>query len=165
MNFILLDVDDVLSTNAYSQRCRHEHREPNLFGLDWFAPTCVDTLRRIIEATGAKVVIFSSLRDVGLDGFRKVWESNHMPGELYGTISEMGLMTVDAIQEWIRIHPDDRFVILDVEDLGLPRQVISEPAYGLTLSDASKAINLMNIPIFQTSKRLKTIMGRILADD
>ena len=165
MTYILLEIDGVLTTNAYSQRCRQEHRQPNLFGLDWFAPTCVDALRRIIDATGAKVVISSSCRDVGLEGLRKVWESNHMPGELSGAISERGLIKAEAIQEWIRIHSDDRFVILDVDDLRLPRQVIIEPENGLTLSDASKAINLLNIPIFQTSDRLKRIMGRLLSED
>ena len=165
MTYILLEIDGVLTTNAYSQRCRQEHRQPNLFGLDWFVPTCVDALRQIIDATAAKVVISSSWRDVGLDKLRAVWESNHMPGEVFGIIPEGGLTKVEALREWIRIHQDDRFVILDGDDFERPRQVIIESENGLTLSDASKAINLLNIPFFQTSDRLKRIMGRLLSDD
>ena len=49
MKYILLDFDGVLTS----------------FGVDWFAPTCIDALKHIVEETAARIVVSSSWRELG----------------------------------------------------------------------------------------------------
>lgn len=163
MNFILLDIDGVLTTNAYSQRCRDENRQSDLLGRDWLNPDCVSALRRIIDATGAKVVIYTSRKGHGIEELRQWWEINRLPGKL--DEATWTPSKIDAIDEWIRCHPNDNYVIISHENLGVDRLVICDPLSGLTMHDSSIAINLMNIPVIKISNKLKRIMGRILSGE
>lgn len=144
IKFILLDIDGVLTSDAFSRRCKAEKIQPNTFGLDWFDPQCVSMLRRIIEKTGARIVLSSSWRDLGIDRLSKVWSENNLPGELAGTTPEWILVKKDAILEWIDRHPDDKYVIIDDADLRLKNQVRTNPITGLTAADAELAIQILN---------------------
>ena len=166
MNFILLDIDGVLTTNAYSQRCRHEHRQSDLLGRDWLNPDCVSALRRIIDATGAKVVIYTSRKGHGIEELRQCWEINQLPGEItFATHDSTTASKKDAILDWIRVHPNDKYVILSSESLDLNRLVMCTSEIGLTRKETNMAINMMKLPIIQTSEKLKKIMSRILDSD
>lgn len=148
--YILLDFDGVLTSDAFTRQCIFEHRQENLFGVDWFAPTCIDVLKRIVEETAARIVVSSSWRDLGEYRLRKLWEHNRMPGRLdetTPTTPEYILTKRDAIKQWILEHWGDRFVILDDDNLNVPNQVLTNPQTGLVMSDAEKAIQLLNSQI------------------
>lgn len=165
MMYILLGIDGVLTSIAYSQQCRLENKQPNMFGLDWFDPNCTNALRKITDATSAKVIISSSWRNLGIDKLRSLWVANQMPGDITGITPEWILTKEDALQEWIRLHPDDRYVILDDTNYGLSHQIQTIHGIGLTMRDAATAICLLNLPVIQTSNRLKTIMEKILTNN
>ena len=142
--FILLDIDGVLTSDAFTRQCKTEKIPPNTFGLDWFDPQCVKMLRRVIDKTGACIVLASSWRDLGFDRLSKVWSDNNLPGILAGTTPEWILMKKDAILEWIERHPDEKYVIIDDSDLRLQNQVRTNPATGMTAADAEQAIQILN---------------------
>jgi len=144
MKYILLDFDGVLTSDDYTRKSVLGHRQANLFGVDYFDPTCIEALRYIIEETGASVVISSSWRDLGMDRLGKVWIHNSLPGELSGTTPEWILMKKDAILEWVDGHPEDKYVIVDDADLRLQNQVRTNPDTGLTATEAEMAIRILN---------------------
>ncbi len=147
MKYILLDFDGVLTSDTFSRQCIFEHRRENLFGVDWFAPSCVEALRHIVEETGAKIVISSSWRDLGEYRIRKLWDYNQMPGcldEASPTTPEYILMKLDAMKRWISEHEEDSFVVLDDDNLDVPHLVKTKPQVGLTLEDAKKAVMILN---------------------
>lgn len=145
--YILLDFDGVLTSDAFTRQYVFEHRRENLFGVDWFAPSCIDALRHIVEETGARIVISSSWRDLGEYRIRKLWDYNRMPGRLdetTPTTPEYILMKSDAMRHWISTHEGDRFAVLDDDDLDVPNLVRTKPQEGLTREDAEMAIKILN---------------------
>ncbi len=138
--YILLDFDGVITSNRHTLACRQKHRPPNIFGLDWFDPACLEALRAVVDETGADIVISSSWRDLGDDAFGHVWKHNEMPGQFVGTTPIWILTKKEALKAWIKAHPDDRYVILEDADLKLPHQVKTNPDVGLTILDAQTAI-------------------------
>lgn len=146
MKYILLDFDGVLTSDAFTRQCVFEHLQENLFGVDWFAPTCIDALKHIVEETAARIVVSSSWRDLGEYRLRKLWEYNRMPGCLdvtTPTTPEYILMKLDAIKHWIAEHEGDRFVVLDDDNLDVPNLVKTKPQEGLTRNDAELAIKIL----------------------
>lgn len=147
MKYILLDFDGVLTSDAFTRQCVLEHRRENLFGVDWFAPSCVEALRHIVDNTGAKIVVSSSWRDLGEYRLYKLWEHNQMPGvldELSPTTPEYILMKEEAMKHWISTHEKDSFIVLDDDNLDIPNLVKTNPQVGLSREDAEKAILLLN---------------------
>lgn len=147
MKYILLDFDGVLTSDAFTRLCIFEHRRENLFDVDWFAPSCIDALRYLVEETGANIVVSSSWRDLGEYRLRKLWDYNRMPGcldETQPTTPEYILMKVDAMKHWISTHKEDRFVVLDDDNLDVPNLIKTKPQEGLTLHDAKKAVKILN---------------------
>lgn len=144
MKYILLDIDGVLTSVAHTWRCRMAHRQPNIYGLDWFDPACLEALKNIVDETGAGIVVSSSWRDLGDEVLEKVWKQTPMPGMFMGTTPVWILTKKAAIEAWVRSHPDDRYVILDDADLRLPNQVKTNPDMGLTMKKALEAINVLS---------------------
>lgn len=142
--FILLDIDGVLTSDAYTRRCKAEKIPLNTFGLDWFDPRCVEMLRRVIDKTGARIILSSSWRDLGFDRMNKVWSENNLPGILAGTTPEWILVKKDAILDWINGHANDKYVIIDDADLQLQNQVRTNPVTGMMAADAEQAIQILN---------------------
>ena len=65
--YVLLDFDGVVTSKSYSWQCYMDHCRENIFGMDWFDPACIDALRRIVNETGAKIVVSSSWRDLRME--------------------------------------------------------------------------------------------------
>lgn len=143
LKVLFLDFDGVLTSDAYTQKCVLEHRRENLFGIDWFDPECVAALRKIVDETGAVIVISSSWRELGLDKLIHLWNELDMPGELYGTTPEWVLTKKEAIRQWLSDNQYDTYVILDDDILGLSNQVKTNPRKGLVEEDAIRAIDLL----------------------
>ena len=142
-NIVLLDFDGVLTSEPFTRQCIFEHRRENWYGLDWFDPKCVEHLRKIVDATGAKIVVSSSWRDLGMDKLSKVWAESNMPGELIGTTPIWVLTKADAIKQWLKDNPCGHFAILDDDNLDVPNLVKTNPSMGLTEEDAEKIIKIL----------------------
>lgn len=141
---LFLDFDGVLTSDAYTQKCVLEHRRENLFGIDWFDPDCIAVLRKIVDETGAVIVISSSWRELGRDKLLYLWRELDMPGELYGTTPEWVLTKKESIEQWLSDNECDAFVILDDDLLGLQNQVKTDPRKGLMLEDVSSIVDVLN---------------------
>ena len=123
--YILLDFDGVVTSKTYTMKCYRERARENIYGMDWFDPECVEALKKIVDDTGAKIVVSSSWRDL--------------------RIEQLQILTKkEAIEQWIKQHPDDCYVILDDADLGIENQVRTDPNTGLVKEDVDRAISLLN---------------------
>ena len=159
MKVIFLDIDGVL--NVIGQG----HDE---FG-QIFHQHFIDNLKRIVDETGAKIVISSSWRHSGLQKMLDMWEFRNLPGEVIGVTpdlyrfldfeGERTMVRGDEIQAVLNIHPEiTHYVILDDDTDMLKHQLgnfvqtsnnINHPdcidiGYGLTKECTNKAIRILN---------------------
>ena len=142
--YILLGIDGVLTSQRNRIMAMILEPKPNLYGLDFFDMFCIVNLESIPVETGADIIVSSSWRRLGKETLIRVWEHNgRCSRRLVGT-TPVEIAKRDAIVAWIAAHPDDRYVILDAEDLRLQNQVRTDPEVGLTLKDAREAISIIN---------------------
>lgn len=163
MKVIMLDIDGVL--NVYPQG-------QDEFG-DIFHAHFIENLKRLIDETGAKIVISSSWRMSGLSVMQDMWKKRNLPGEVIdvtctsNTLVKKGKFTylddVDRgheIQEWLDTHEGiEQYVILDDDRDFLPHQLnnfvrtannnthpdhVDIQGYGLTTICTEKAIEILN---------------------
>lgn len=151
MKVILLDIDGVLNEDSTPTRTKSQ--------VVFIDQVKLLRLKRIVDATGAKIVLSSTWRynrDVpGFNGdFLELQEAFHAVGlEFYGftPVDAIGIRRGMEIRAWLGLHPGvTRFVILDdemfdFEERGLlPRLVKTDFAYGgLTEELAQEAIDLL----------------------
>ena len=83
MKIIFLDIDGVLNCEtAYKNGyCKYVHGEAH-DRYQAFYPPSKELINKLIEETGAKVVISSTWRSSGLDWMQKVWKLEKMSGEV-----------------------------------------------------------------------------------
>ena len=144
MKYILLDFDGVLTSESWTRQCIFECRRENMFGLDWFDPVCLQALQTFVDATGAGIVVSSSWRELGDDNLQMLWAFTPMPGRFLGTTPIWILTKREAIEKWIHKHQEDRYVILDDDNLGFANQVKTDIRIGLTNEKVQKAISILN---------------------
>jgi len=89
MKLIFLDIDGVLNCeNAYrSGECKYQEWIWEDGTKDHYQRFCVkskELLNKLIDETGAKIVISSTWRHSGIEFMRKVWELEEMHGEIIG---------------------------------------------------------------------------------
>lgn len=146
MKIIFLDIDGVLNGGKVDGYSRE------LLGDIFF-----QRLKRLVDFTGAKVVLSSSWR-IGYD------PENHIPSktlrdklrnigvELYGMTPESrwfkGKVRGDEIREWLHAHPEvDSFVILDddcdMKEYTATNLVKTDTEIGLQDADVDKAIEIL----------------------
>jgi len=159
MRIIFLDIDGVL--NVIPQG----HDEYGAI----FHPHFVDNLKRIVDETGAKIVISSSWRHSGFLAMKEMWAFRNLPGEFLDiTPSHIDmdrnlpfmerLERGSEIQEWLDNHPEvTSYVILDDDTDMLPSQIDNfvqtsenhdhrdkiDYGYGLTEICTDKAIKIL----------------------
>lgn len=135
-----------------------------------FHPEFVENLKRIIEETGAKLIISSSWRHMGLEKLHMMWEHRGYPGEIIGITPDLWRNVVgeDFHEKMQRGHEIQAildqyyqitdYVILDDDDDMLISQRgnfvktscnINHPdcidiGYGLTKECANRAIRILN---------------------
>ncbi len=166
MNKILfLDIDGVLNTERQHDHCVEKGIAPvDGFGYA-FDPVAVANLKKIVDETGADIVISSSWKFWGLSTMQKLWARRDLPGQVIditpNTVSDELLLSVDLssmelpagkgseIKEWLSDNgnPVSRYAILDdVPDM-LPEQqshfVQTDPRVGITEDDADKVISIL----------------------
>lgn len=160
---IFLDIDGVLNTGWwYSQMDRNTPKDKYGYAFD---PISVANLKKILDETGAEIVISSSWKSFGLTELEKMWQDRGLPGRLIGitpnTVSDELLLNADLdhmelfsirgmeIKEWLDKHGKkvSHYVIIDDMDNMLPEQkshfVQTNPEVGITDKNADEAIMML----------------------
>lgn len=150
MRFLFLDIDGPLNTG------RNDYLDPDRYGHH-FDDVAVRNLRRIVEETGAGIVVSSSWRHMGLEKIREIWKAWRHPGDIVGcTPGAWGSGRVfssrgEEIRQWLAENAEtvDAYVILDDMDNqeALDEQkdywITVNPHTGISFDDATKAIGLL----------------------
>ncbi len=161
---VFLDIDGVLNTKWwYTQMDRNTPKDKFGYAFD---PRSVANLKKIVDETGADIVISSSWKSLGLSELEEMWQDRRLPGRLIGitpnSVSDEMLLNADLdhmelfsirgveIREWLDIHGKNvsHYVIIDDMDNFLPKQqshfVQTNPEVGITESDVKKIIRILN---------------------
>ena len=160
---LFLDIDGVLNTKWwYTQMDRNTPKDQYGYAFD---PKTVANLKRIVEETGADIVISSSWKCMGLSQMEDMWEERNLPGKIIGitpnSVSDEMLLNADIdsielfhirgeeIKEWLAMHGKriSNYAIIDDMDNMLPEQqshfVHTNPEVGITENDADRIITIL----------------------
>jgi len=155
MKVIFLDIDGVINLIPQGR---------DEFG-SLFHPHLVENLKRLVEATGAKIVISSTWRLSGLSIMKEMWNKRELPGDVIDITSSLmqqrntTLCRGEEIELWLNDHPEvTNYVILD-DDTDMNENQINnfvrtsdnpdhedciDVGYGLTTICTDEAINILN---------------------
>lgn len=165
---IFLDIDGVLNTEYYQGVLQYK-------GKPWqdeygalFDPKAVAGLKRIIEATGAEIVIESSWKYLGLNTLKKLWTHRNLPGKVLditpSLISDKYLLKLNLSESEIDMNiskgieiaswlidndkKDAKYVIIDDEYVIMESQlanfILTNPYEGITNTQVVNAISILN---------------------
>lgn len=164
---IFLDFDGVLNTEHYQGLLQYEGKPwQDEYGA-FFDPNAVKQLKRIIDVTGADIVVESSWKYLGLEAMKELWEVRGLPGRVIditsSSVSDKYLLKTNLgdlgtsmlhskgmeIASWLSVKTEDiRYVIIDDEyvilDSQLPHFVLTNPYEGITEEQANKVISILN---------------------
>jgi hypothetical protein len=152
---IFLDIDGVLCINFTKGTAQ---RTTDKYG-DMFDPDCVSNLKRIIDTTGADIILSSSWRRAGMKVIQNMWRDRYLPGRVVDItpfkVSDGGWSLLEdfssrgeEIGAWmIRNCVPDNYVIID-DDSDIPEWqeshfVQTYTDTGLTYDLAAKAIEIL----------------------
>ena len=164
MKVLFLDIDGVLNTKYwYTQMDRNTPKDKYGYAFD---PKAVANLKRIVEETGADLVVSSSWKCMGLSQIEEMWRDRSLPGKIIGitpnSVSDEMLLNADIdsielfhirgeeIKEWLTKHGKQvsNYAIIDDMDNMLSEQqsrfVHTNPEVGITEEDAQKTIEILN---------------------
>ena len=162
---LFLDIDGVLNTGWwYSQMDKNTSKDKYGYAFD---PNSVANLKRILDETGADIVISSSWKSFGFTELEEMWQRRGLPGKLIGitpnSVSDEMLLNADLdhmelfsirgmeIKEWLTKHGKhvSNYVIIDDMDNMLPEQqshfVKTDPEIGITKENANQVIAILGI--------------------
>ncbi len=152
MPIIFLDFDGVLD-NAYYDMLLEKQGLPQVdkYGAI-FDPKCITNLGRIIDATGAKLIISSDWKYTdGLSTFQSMWIDRGLPGEVIDVTPNCSPHRGDEIDAWLNVHKGEtRYVIIDNLDgsnfhpLQISHLVVVNPYNGLDEEATKRAIYLLS---------------------
>lgn len=164
---VFLDIDGVLNTEHYQGLLQYQGKSwQDEYGA-FFDPNAVKQLKRIIDATGADIVVESSWKYLGLDAMKDLWKVRSLPGKIIditpSSVSDEHLININLdyldtsilnckgieIDSWLAEQTEDiRYVIIDDEYVVLDSQlsnfILTNPYEGLTEEQANKAISILN---------------------
>lgn len=160
---IFLDFDGVLNTEHYQGLLRYQGEPWQDEHGAFFDPNAVKQLRRIIDATGADIVIESSWKYLGLDAMKELWKVRNLPGRVIditpsSVSDEYLLKNLDTtmihckgmeIASWLSEQAEDiRYAIIDDEyvilDSQLPHFILTNPYEGITEEQTNRTISILN---------------------
>jgi hypothetical protein len=162
---IFLDIDGVLNTGSW--HCQAKGKElQDEYGYK-FDPKAVANLKRIVDETGAEIVISSTWKSFGFSELEEMWEERGLPGKLIGitpnSVSDEMLLNADLdnmelfsirgmeIKEWLSKNGKriSHYAIIDDMDNMLPEQqshfVKTDPEIGITKENANQVIAILGI--------------------
>lgn len=151
MKVIFLDIDGVLNFNSSAART------PS--GYLGIAEPCVKKLKKIVDATGAKIVLTSTWKEWwSINDDLKTIDGIYMEKKLvrHGLhimtkTEDMTFNRGEGIRKWLESKPHvshwvvlDDIVFKDFEQFGiLSNLVLTNPEQGLTDDDVEKAIEIL----------------------
>lgn len=169
--YIFVDFDGVLNTERYhAELMKAGAKCSDQYG-PLFDPEAVNNLGRIVESTGAEIVICSSWKMEGTRKMRNLWKDRNLPGTLLGCTptSNVGMELLDIdledfdafaqlagkgneVKRWLCENAplkksEYRYVILDdVPDfLSEQKRNYIEvcPKVGISADDVTKAVQIL----------------------
>lgn len=166
-NFLFLDFDGVLNTEAYQKELAlTDKQRADIYG-PLFDPKAVEYLAEIIKKTGAEICLISSWGYEGEKKMRQLWKDRQMPGALFAVCCNIpiGFDEVDLSCEgpspetmfgkgrYIKVFlssiksPHNYAILDDVPDF-LPEQMTHyiqvNPVTGIDKEIADKAIDILS---------------------
>lgn len=166
--YLFGDFDGVLNTEYYQNYlCYQGLAYQDEYGA-LFDPEAIKQLKRIVDATNAKIVIESSWKYLGLEAMQEMWSDRKLPGQVIGitssSVSDQWLLSANLedidpamghckgmeIASWLSDNAKQgtKYVILDDEyvimDSQLSHFVLTNPYDGITEEIANKAISILN---------------------
>lgn len=157
MNFdtyriIFLDIDGVLNHRDYFRRMPREQQED----IEDIDPDCVACLQRLVNATGARIVISSTWRLLHeLDEIRDVLSRKGLDAKIIAATPALpDKDRGDEIQKWLDMasvfprKPEGIVILDDDADMGplLPWLIQTSFDRGLTDWHVRKAVEMLNRP-------------------
>ena len=79
---IFLDFDGVLNTEYYHELLQFQEEQRQDEHGAFFDPRAVRQLKRVIDATGADIVVESSWKYLGLEAMQELWRVRNLPGKV-----------------------------------------------------------------------------------
>ena len=152
MKIIFLDFDGVMDTIYYNNYLEYMGQPiADQFGL-LFDPDCQANLKRIIDATGAKIVVSSTWKDcMSHEEIVKMWEQRNLAGEVIGETPSFSKVRGDEIDSWLEdfTKPCNYVIIDDMDSYQfnehqLPHLFTVNPYNGLTEDIAEQIIAALN---------------------
>lgn len=167
---IFLDFDGVLNTEKYYCELKSKGLPSDDKYGQLFDPEAVANLRKIIDATDARIVVSSSWRYMGLNVLQRMWYDRDLPGRIVDItplhllddkLRDTDLTQVDVLSlcrgNEIKWYFDEvldansnsrRFVIFDDLKEVLPELqdhfVRIDPIVGITEKDVGRAVEIIN---------------------
>ena len=155
MKIIFLDFDGVMDTAYYDHVLSKEGKPGNdKYGTIFDPYFCVQNLKRIIDETGARIVVSSSWKyDMSYKAFLDMWEYRGLPGFVTDVTPTPAIRNNrgDEIDAWLEeCRTECQYVIIDDLDAynfnehQIPRLLVVNPFNGLDEDTAKRAIELLN---------------------
>ena len=154
MKIIFLDFDGVMDTSYYDHILSKEGKPSNDDYGTIFDPYCIQNLKRIIDETGADIVVSSSWKYMmSYQDFLNMWKDRGLPG----FVTDVTPNPIDRrnrgdeIDAWIEgSRTECQYVIIDdleannFNEHQIPRLLIVNPFFGLDEETADRAIQILN---------------------
>lgn len=149
---IFLDFDGVLNTEYYQGLLQFQGKQWQDEHGAFFDPKAVRQLKRVIDTTGADIVVESSWKYLGLEAMQELWRGRNLPGKVIDITPSLtdNASKGEEIAAWLSEHatPDTRYVIIDDEyvvlDSQIPYFIWTNPYEGLTEEQSDRAISILN---------------------
>ena len=129
-SIVFLDIDGVLNT----------YKEQGI-RRDYVDPVKVQRIKRIIDSTGAKVVISSNWRTDMSAVYRELAE---IADSIIGSTGLTGNRNHE-IEDWLEENPTKNWVVIDDLYLSFPGHLVNtREDVGITDADVNKAISILS---------------------
>ena len=153
MKVIFLDFDGVMDTGYYFAALIREHKPRfDSYGMV-FDPYCIENLRKIIDKTGAKIVVSSTWKDsMYSEEILEMWHNRNLPGIVIGTTPTYDNKARGyEIDTWLdECDEECQYVIIDdleaynFTERQLPHLLVVNQYIGLDDLTAERAILILN---------------------
>ena len=167
VKYIFLDFDGPLNTG------RNDYLDPDRYGHH-FDNVAVTNLKRIIDRTGAFIVVSSSWRHLGIRRLKEIWKEWGLPSEVIGCTpglwgdGRLFNTRGDEIKQWLEENASDDYSYVVIDDMdeseALEEQkenwIQVDPHCGISYEDADTAIRTLNK--FENSIKKKRRMKILL---
>ena len=149
---IFLDFDGVLNTEYYQGLLQFQGKQWQDEHGAFFDPRAVRQFKRVIDTTGADIVVESSWKYLGLEAMQELWRVRNLPGRVIDITPSLtgNASKGEEIAAWLSEHAtldtpyviiDDEYVVLDTQ---IPYFIWTNPYEGLTEEQADRAISILH---------------------